>query len=789
MAKNIQAWWGGVFLALVAASAAAQQQSGSIRGQGAARSAVDSGIQALSPVRVQGQLEYQLPEGASVTYRETLVERSIESWDDFGKRAEPGVNFNRQNNSINIRGMDQDRVVTRVDGVRIPWLNDGARGVKGGLNTIDFNSLSSIDLVRGTGATQSGSLVGYLDVLTLSPQDLLGADKHFGALLKSGYDSADDSWGVDAALAGRLGESGTSWLLQLGQRKGHELDNQGDTGGYGPARNKNNPQSYTARNVMLKLQHAFNQEHRIGLSGERFRRDTDIDNRLEQGNATYDIGNNQSSDSLTRERVLLSYDFQSAQQQAAVDTGAVRLYWQRSKLMGGQSALRNMDGRGNISFGPTFPVGAIYGLGYPYGPYGRDNTVQESGYGLSTDWSGYLNTGALAHHWAAGGEWYGTRTRQHSSGYDNCPAGLPPWPESLQNALGPRNCDLLHTNQSDMPEAKGNTWALWAQDELSWADGRYALTPALRFDSYRYTPETGGSYAENPNASITSRSSASGQRVSPSLLATFRPRHDLSLYARYGYGYRAPNATELYMNYGAPGTYLRVGNPDLEAEVSRGWELGADIGTADLGGRVSVFDNRYRHFIDEDVALTPDSPQWNPAWNALYPMGVTGYVNRDSVRIYGAEASMHWNIDKNWYTWGSLAWAHGRDQDTGRHLNSVAPLKALLALGYREDMWGAEAIVTLAKRRTQVEYPAPETAPGASGPDFEAPGYGLLDLSAWWKPQTVKGLRVQAGVYNVFDKTYWNALNVPRPGGRGQAPIDSYTEPGRSLRVSLTYQY
>lgn len=792
MITKSQVCWGGFFAVMLVAPASSQSLAGtSVENDAALLAAAKTHkIQALPSVLVQGQQPVSdLPDGASITYRETLQERAIESWEDFGKRAEPGVNFNRQNSSINIRGMDQDRVVTRVDGIRIPWLNDGARGVKGGINTIDFNTLSSIDVVRGTGTTQSGSLVGYVDLRTLSPDDLLGTDKHFGALLKSGYDSADDSWGADAALAGRLGQGGTTWLLQLGQRKGHELENQGSRGGYGALREKSNPASYTQQNVMIKLQHAINQEHRFGVSAERFHRTTDIDNRLEQGSSTYDIGNNQANEGLTRERIVLGYDFNATQERAALDKASVKLFWQRSKLLGEQSAIRNKDGRGDISFGPTFPVGAIYGLGYPYGPYGRDNTVQESGYGVSTDLAGYLDTGLLAHHWAVGGDWYGTRVKQHSGGYDNCPADLPPWPESLQNTLGPRNCDLLHTNQSDMPEAKGDILALWAQDELSWDAGRYAITPALRLDSYRYTPRSGGAYAENPNASITPAASTSGQRLSPSLLATFRPRQNLSLYAKYGYGYRAPNATELYMNYGAPGTYLSVGNPALKAEVSHGWELGADIGSKDLGGRVSFFDNRYRDFIDSDVTLTPDSAQWNPAWNGVYPMGVSGFTNRDRVRIYGAEASTHWSIDRNWYTWGSIAWAHGRDQDTGRYLNSVAPLKALLALAYRQDQWGAQAIATFAKRRTQVEYPAPEAAPGAPKSDFEAPGYGLLDLSAWWKPQAVRGLRVQAGVYNVFDKTYWNALDVPRSGGRSSAPLDSYTEPGRSVRVSLYYQY
>src|SRR5690606_25116086 len=147
----------------------------------------------------------------------------------------------------------------------------------------------------------------------------------------------------------------------------------------------------------------------------------------------------------------------------------------------------------------------------------------------------YLMSGGLQHHWAAGGEWYGSRLEQASAGYDNCPAFLPPITNPAFN-FGPRNCDLLHTNQSDVPEADGDQWSVWAQNEISWADGKYALTPALRFDSYRYSPESGGSYESNPNAQVTPLSSASGQRVSPSLLAAYRPSQDLSFYAKFGYG-------------------------------------------------------------------------------------------------------------------------------------------------------------------------------------------------------------------------------------------------------------
>ncbi|MCC2595047.1 TonB-dependent hemoglobin/transferrin/lactoferrin family receptor [Pusillimonas sp. MFBS29] len=778
MRKSTAAWWSGAFLAVVAAQAVAQSAAP------ATNSKDDQPVQALTPVLVQGQVASELPEGSTVTTRRQLDERAIESWEDFSRRGEPGVNFSTANNSVNIRGMDEDRVVTRVDGIRIPWLNDGARGEKGGLNTVNFNALSSVDLVRAAGAPQSGSLVGYLNLRTLGPDDLLTPDQNFGALVKSGYDSADDSWSMDAALAGSIGQTGTSWLLLAGQRKGHELENMGNVGGYGALREEPNPESYTQRNAMLKLQHDFTLEHRLTLSGEIFKRTGTTENLHQQGTSSYAVDGNSTDEEFSRKRAVLGYEYRAANEKSAVSHGEIKAYWQRSYQDSALNAMRLPDRRGSISFGPI-PVGQMYGYAYPYGPYGRDNSVQETGKGVLTAWQGYLTSTAVQHHWAAGAEWYGSRLEQHSGGYDNCPASLRPITNPAFS-LGPRNCEMLHTNQSDVPQVDGDTWSLWAQDEISWADGKYALTPALRFDSYKYSPEAGGAYDANPNAQVTPLNSASGQRLSPSLLAAYRASETLSFYGKYGYGYKAPSATQLYTNYGAPGTYLRVGNPNLEAEISRGWELGVEAGDNELGGRLSVFDNRYRNFIEAEVPVTPDSPEWNPAWDGLYPMGVTAYANRARVRIYGAELSGHWSINGNWYTWGSLAWARGKDQDTDRYLNSVAPLKAILALGYRSGQWGAEAITTLVKRRSEVEYP--EAADGVSTPDFQAPGYGLLDLTAWWTPQAAKGLRLQAGIYNAFDKKYWNALDVPRPG-RDARPIDYYTQPGRNFRVSLTYQY
>lgn len=753
-------WCSGIVMAvggLISSNLAVAQTEGS-----------DAKVVTLEGIEVRGQFSLsELPSGSTSTTHSQLQASSIHDWTDFSRRAEPGVNFNRRNKSINVRGMDADRVVTRIDGVRIPWLTDGARGVQGGLDSVAFDSLSSVDVIRGAGAVRSGALTGSVELHTLRPEDLLRSDRDFAALVDSGYDSADRSWRTSAALAGRFATD-TRWLLQLGQRRGHELENYGGPGGYGDMRIQTNPLDYRQNNALIKLEHDIRAGHTLQLSGERFRSVSDIDNRRAQGPGTsFELGQNSTKENIARDRVLAGYQFRSADR-APLDHGQLKLYWQRLRLESRQQAQRVADARGSIIPGDPFRYG------YPFGDFERDNDTQETGFGATTEWGGYVEAGAMAHRWSVGGDWYASRLRQESSGFDNCPASIPGLPEPF----GPRSCDLLHTGQSDMPPVKGQAVSLWAQDEISWQDGRYAVTPALRFDGYRYRPRPDSRYQENPNADVTTWTSNSNQRVSPSLMFTYAPSDTVSLYASYAYGFKAPNASQLYLNYGAPGSYLSVGNPQLKPETSRGFELGIEAGDARRQGRISVFNNYYRDFIDSSYAVSPGDAAWNPAWDGLYPMGVTTTINRSRVRIYGAEASGRWQMTPQWYGRAAVAWSRGKDLDSGTPLNSIAPLKGSLAVGYETATWGAETALVVAKRRSRVE----------SSDDFKAPGYGVTDFSAWWTPAGIQGLRIQAGVYNVFDKKYWDALNVPN-SGRDLAPVAYYTEAGRSWRIGISYQY
>ncbi|ETH08121.1 TonB-dependent receptor plug domain protein [Bordetella pertussis 2371640] len=280
------------------------------------------------------------PAWARTATRRELDARQVLDWSDIGKRVDPGVNYNRRTKSINIRGLDENRVVTRIDGIRLPWLDDGARGIQGGLNAVDFNTLSRLDVVRGadSSAAGSGALGGLADLRTLEPADLLRDGRRFGALAKSDYDSADASWGLNAALAGQVHDD-TSWLLQAGTRNGHDLDNRADTGGYGSKRSQPSPEDYAQNNFLLKLQQRIDGGHRLGLTGEYFKRRADLDQMYQQGAGTsYQYGANRTHEETTRKRVSLDYQYNAPQAGAAIDSARAMVYWQRLRLDSSQDA-------------------------------------------------------------------------------------------------------------------------------------------------------------------------------------------------------------------------------------------------------------------------------------------------------------------------------------------------------------------------------------------------------------------------------------------------------------------
>jgi hemoglobin/transferrin/lactoferrin receptor protein len=717
----------------------------------------------LQPIVLRGGRVGPAPASplTQTTEREVIQQRMVTDFKDFARRIDAGVNFSSSSQSVNIRGLQQDRVLTTIDGIRQPWLAD-PRGVQSGVNSFDFDSLSSVDITKGADSSRfgSGALGGTVELKTLNPEDIIDEGKNFGILTKSTYDSTDDSFGNNAAIAARAND--TWFLIQGSYKSGNETETNGDVGGYNSTRSEANPGDFWQRNLLAKFHQYLEGGHRLSVTGEIFNREEDFDNMRGTTATNYRQGSLRGGEDVERKRISAAYDFVSPGGGDLLDQANLTVYWQEQERRDTTDGFRLRDSR-------AFIPGDPFRYGFPTGIYSRDNQLEQTTYGVSGHASKEVQLGGVSHNFRFGADLSWSETHQYSAGIDNCPDV--DW-STIPQPFGPQTCRMLHSNSSDMADVDGITFGAFVEDDIKFFEDRLTITPGVRLDWYSYDPQSTPEFEGSPNYDPAFLQDNDDFGISPKLRAAWKATEEVELFAQYTRGFRAPNVLELYQNYGAPGSYARIGNPELDTETSNGFEIGAKYQGTDAVFQATVFNNYYRDFI-ETVMIAPPGGE--------YPVGgITGYENLNKVNIYGIELGGEWQFHENWRTWGSLAYTVGKNSETDEHLNSVAPLRAIVGLGYSTSTWGSDVSLTLASSRNKV-----------TGSGFQAPGYGLVDATVFWTPEKVgeldlSGLRVQAGVFNVFDKKYWDAVSVP-DGASGN--IDYYSEPGRTFKVSITKKF
>lgn len=698
------------------------------------------------------------------TTRAELDAAQIEDVRDID-RIEPGVSFSEASQSFNVRGLDRSRVLTTVDGIRLPYIPDvanrsGNGTAFGGVSSFNFNSLSALDVVKGSDSTVfgGGGIGGVVALRTLEPEDLIEVDKSWGGITKSTYDSRDKSWSINQALAGRV--DNTFFMVQGGYRDGEEIENKGTLDIDGPTRTAKNPADFEQHNVLVKLKQHVDGGHVFGITGELFDRENDI-NKRDLATSTV-AGSAFSNEVNKRQRISLHYTYDPEETGAGwLDGADVVAYWQHQELDSDYNSLRRISS-------PFMPLPA------PTGPFQRTVDYDQTLYGINGSGLKIVDTASAEHRVSFGMELFGSKAEQYSGGFDNCPDPAP----------AGSTCSFLHTNQADMPEVNGATVGVFVQDEIHVMDGTVRVTPGLRFDAYSEDPEDTPEFGENLlHTLIGVPEESSDSALSGKLRVEADVADRITVFGQWAQGFRAPNAAELFQVYGGPNTYARIGNPDLKPETSNGFDIGALVGDKQAGGSVKAFYNRYKDFID-DIPVTEASIG---VPTGTFPQGVTRYVNRANVEIYGAEVSAHYKHESGWHGWGQLGAYVGEDLDDNVKLNTIPAAKLVLGAGYATEEWGTDLIFTAAAARkdNDVERIPNPALPGTYFYPSTTPSYSLLDLTTWWSPAAVKGLTLRAGLYNIFDEKYYDTLDF----ASNPANKEYYTEPGRNVRVGATYKF
>ncbi|EJC80547.1 LOW QUALITY PROTEIN: TonB-dependent heme/hemoglobin receptor family protein/TonB-dependent hemoglobin/transferrin/lactoferrin receptor family protein [Rhizobium leguminosarum bv. trifolii WSM2297] len=675
-----------------------------------------------------------------------LQEKQITNYSEIGRRVDAGVNYSRADAGFNLRGLSGSRILTTIDGIPIPYISNSSRqgafapaNANGGGDTFDFDSLSSLDIVRGADSSKGGSgmLGGAVVLNTLEPEDLIPEGRDWGAIVKSTYDSEDRSLSGSAAAAKKIG--GTSILFQGGYRRGHERDNMGDNDSYGRFRTEADPADFDQNNLLFKLRQELEGGHRIGLTAERFRRDLKTDLRELQGGATpraFMIDNYDGRELRDRDRVSLDYAYEAQSSDAFFSSARATLYWLDLKKEAGS--------RGRTTANVA---------------YGRNNEIENQTWGFSGTATKDFEYSGLNHSVRVGLD-----------------AGVSSWSQ-YSWALCPTSttCPALN-NQAEVPNVDSQSLGLVVEDKIEIGNTGFALTPGFRFDWFNYDPSTDGGFASNTGLArfgdLRHRTEAA---LSPKILATYDLTPDVELYMQLAGGFRAPTVDELYSRFYNPtGRYAQLGNPDLEPEIGRGIEVGANFDTGDFTGRIAAFHTRYQNFIE---TVTSRDATGFTEFN---------YTNVAAATISGIEASAAKTFNNGINLHASLAYAYGRNEETTQRLRSVAPFKAIVGGGWSNETFGFDLSSTLSAGMLTDHL---NTVGSTADTTFDAPGYAIVDLTGWWTPEQLPALRVQAGVYNIFDQEYFNALAVREvnlSSVTASQPRDWYSEPGRTFKVSLS---
>lgn len=681
----------------------------------------------------------------SVIGRKTLNQASAQNLDDI-VMYESGVSVPSDNNrrghaGINIRGIDGNRILMMVDGVRIPesYAGGGSNGAISGRDMVESDTLKQVDIVKGPYSALYGSdaLGGVVNMVTLSPSDFVDEGKrgHFG--LKHGYRSRDRSHGVTATVAGF--HENAEGLLMLTRRQGHETENMGSDTSYSTARTATNPQKNNAYNILAKG-NIGNEHHRLETLYEQYyhANDTVLANGLgsqSRGPVTIATSESNARDRIRRQRIEAGYRY----------TGEGRL--KEANLTAYQQKLRTEDDAVDVSM--TRMGARLLGNSTRYSDYGFNQTIRGlNGRGV------WEFDGAVKQTVVAGAEYKHTETARprDSLTVDN-----------LTGAVSKTYAGSTYPNKT-FPDSKRKTFSVYAQDSLTFGNG-IVLTPALRYEKDKLNTSTDQAYLNaNPDGTATRFNDSA---LTPSLRLSVPMGDQFTGFATYSQGFRTPpfdSATMAFANttYG----YAVIPNANLKSERSNSFELGMKFKNERARAQVTAFYNRYRNFIDRTEVGT--------ASIGGRPIIQYQYQNLDRVKTYGAEASAAYKFLPGWQVSGSIAWMRGEQQD-GKPLDSAYPLNGVLGLDYTQEKWGVGTKLRWSKKHSRV----------SSDTVFQAPGYGVWDVGAWYKP--FKNLEIGANIYNVGNKKYWQHADVA--GMSRTSVMDLYTETGRNFAATVQLKF
>lgn len=744
-----------------------------------------------------------------------------------------------------IRGVDENRVSMRVDGVALPELEVNQIYMPygymySGRLALDPEIMRSVSIQTGADSLKSGngSLGGAVNYTSKEPHDLIKPNNSFGGYAKVGYTSKNEEKMTALGLAGRTKHM--EGLINYVHREGHELKNHRmekhdsdklaidypfssdmiGTSGILP-----DPNAYKSDNVLAKLYYHVNDNHRFGVFGNYLTR-KDHTYAITKGTLSsqrrmaYDIANMESyglnyryssSNSTWLDQIKAEFTHQKVEGIAHTDARSTS--W--------RTGLVDMNDSYTAEHRPT-----------------SDTTKQ---FKLNTDFLP-LDFGK-----------FGTHKFSTTLQYANKDYSAIPKDQNICPGTSKWFCNGNDTQDREtfvyVPNIERNIFSFVASDDIQVND-KLDVQAGVRYDNYKYKPEFSNDqqslFAKFPDAGYGLLQDTSRQRRSdcdaqfgawswfadPVRLAQCYQAYDDFVQYRtnfqnafannnpysedaityniglgyqltdnwkanykYATGFLMPTITQLYSAFHGNGVREEPGFiHGLRPETAKSHELELKGGFDKFSLKLSGYHVNYKDFININVQNRP--------LNSVGYDTIT-YYNVDKAKTYGGRIGGTWDISEIAKLSGRLQlvgeYAMSKDS-TSRGTNLIAnmPNNGVFGFDYHSanddyDIHGRVRYVG-AKKASDAKIEGSNNTIVVSDYLPYSKSYTTFDL--YGTKRFNNGFSISAGAYNIFDKKYhsWETLRTFMGAQNINAMVrgngmERYSSPGRNYALSLTYEF
>lgn len=689
----------------------------------------------------------------SVIDQETIERELVRDIADL-VRYEPGVSVAGTGSrfglsGFNIRGIDGNRVLTIVDGVRVSDEFSFGPFLSSRRDFVDLDTIETVEIARGPISSLYGSdaLGGVVSFTTSGPRSFVTDSGPFYADIKSGYSSDDASFASTVNVA--AGNDTIAALLAYTRRDAEETETSGASGFTAADRQEADPQEIELDNLGLKVAYAPAEGHELLLTFEDYDYKNDSQILSDYGLVLGGFGpptlinSRDAVDEKQRDKLALSYTYSG---DGWLDGVLVRLYRQTS------SSQQRTDESRTPASGPQ--------TRFRFSEY--DQEIQ----GAYLQLSNAFDLGKTSHYLTYGAEYYETDSKSLRTG-------------GTFNAAGVPQFEFSPLPTRDFPITEVKQLAFFIQDEILLMDEQLRITPGIRFDSFDADATPDAIYLSG-NPGTPTPEDYDDSEITASLSAVYEFNDSLSGFVRYSEGFRAPPYDDVNVGFTNPlGGYKTIANPNLVSETSTGQELGLRWSSEGVDLNLAVYRNEYQDFI-ESLSLAP----------AFLTTGgidpVDGFltfqsVNRAEVEIEGAELSGSIQLGRfsdaldNFGVRLALAYAAGDDLQANQPLDTIDPLKAVVGFDYDADTWGLQLVFTLVEGKDQDDIASDRLA---------TDGYGLVDLIGY--VDFNENVTLNVGLFNVTDREYIRWADTISIGS--DAP-ERFSQPGFNAGATIKVRF